>query len=214
MRNSRHEYQRREAERNQIRNNQKSRLSKFNLHPVFHQLREASKVVLNDSEWIKINSEYLPVKASWNPSSHRFVHKYRSQRPNTEHLYHGTKIESAALILARQGLTLNSKKNIAPYTHGGMFGNAIYLGKREKAQAYLGYGEWGVMIEVEVNLGKVHEADQSGNYSDVCDTVFAPRGWAGSWNGSLANAEWAVYNPKRVVILAFEVVNTKKLFRY
>ena len=207
-----------QKEREAVKQKQSQRLLSRFLHPAFHLLFQKSDFILNDSEWIKLNSEYVESASKKVFTQYYFQHKYHSHRPETLKLYHGTNISRAALILARQGLTLSSKRNIETnkYGNGSMFGEAVYVGPREKALNYTGaryfYGQnakpvFGVIFEVEVNPGKILEVSSIGDYSKECDTVYAPKGWGGAGSfTSLRNEEYAVYNPKRVKIIGFEIV--------
>ena len=192
-------------------------------HHAIELLKQFSKFTLNESEWIKLDKEFCEVPRQNSHTIYRMRKRILSY-PLKAVLYHGTGIHTAGIILARQGLTTEDRMNTASnfdkkwmrraknkaLTHGLLFGPAVYLGKRNKAFAYVTrhnyYKEapkFGVLIEVSVDLGTIFEAEKSGNYSNRCDTVHGvPKLTA----GILRNEEWAVYDTKRITIIGFEIV--------
>ncbi len=167
-------------------------------------LRQKSRIQMHWTEWAKLDKEYERAAL---PSPDVKWRMEREKRGAGVKLYHGTTIEKAGTILARQGLTPPKRQNIkVSFAHGSMFGPAVYLGTRAKALAYA--QSWreehnGVLIEVLANLGKVYEADVAGDYRHQCDTV---HGKAGSTMGINRADEWAVYDRRRVTIVAFEIL--------
>jgi hypothetical protein len=132
------------------------------------------------------------------------------KRDNTGFYYHGTRINSARLIVGGSGqfkviTSANAPKGV--FNAGKMLGNGLYIAKQSsKAMQYAGEsgfsrikGDRGVLFLCKATLGNVEQSHYRGcghnqaiMEQKTTDTVFMDK-------PDVINPEWAVKDPKAVI---------------
>ncbi len=151
--------------------------------------------------------------------THEALTKDGSEIGETLVLWHGTCIGSGAPI-CMEGFKCG---------RSGMFGGAVYLGPREKAWNYVkvnttpytkgtqyipGTGlvttetyKAGILIQCSVAVGRVYDAKTSLHRCPPgYDTVHGVQGQTEAWVGSLLREEYAIYDPRRIVVRSIHVI--------